>query len=83
MVNEVSSKKSTVKAKLKAASQEERIQQWKQHFENLRRNPLKVTHVAITRIIRKQLDIKLGQFTREKLEPVRRKIKKKKKSNGT
>ena len=34
-VNEVSRRKDTGKAKLKATSQEERIQLWKQHFENL------------------------------------------------
>ena len=54
MVNEVSRRKSTVKAKLKATSQEEQIQLWKQHFENLFGNPPKVTHEPITRIISKQ-----------------------------
>ena len=39
MVNKVSRRKTTVKAKLKATSQEERIQQWKQHFKNLLGNP--------------------------------------------
>ena len=43
MVNEVSRRKSTAKAKQKTTSQEERIQLWKQHFENLLGNPLKVT----------------------------------------
>ena len=33
--NKVRSRKSTSRAKLKAISQEERIRQWKQHFENL------------------------------------------------
>ena len=69
-------RKSTVKAKLKATSQQERIQLWK-HFENLLGNPPKVTHEPITRIISKQLDIKLGQFTQE-LNSVLRKIKNKK-----
>ena len=59
-VNEVSRRNSTAKAKLKATSQEERIQLWKQHFKNLLGNPLKVIHDPITRIIRKQLDIKLS-----------------------
>ena len=48
MVNEVSRKKSTTKAKLKATNQQERIQLWKQHFENLLGIPLKVTHEPIT-----------------------------------
>ena len=73
-INEVSRKKSTVKAKLKAANQQERIKLWKQHFENLLGNPPKVTHKPITRIISKQLDIKLRPFTQEELYSVLRKI---------
>ena len=59
-INEVSRRKSTAKAKLKAASQQERVKQWEQHFKNLLGNPLKITDEPITRIISKQLDIKLG-----------------------
>ena len=69
-INEVSRRKSTAKAKLKAASQQEKL--WKQHFENLLGNP------PITRIISKQLNIKLGPFTKEKLDSVLRKIKNRK-----
>ena len=78
MISKVSRRKSTAKAKLKATSQEERIQLWKQHFGNLLGNPQKVTHEPITRIISKQLDIKLGQFTQEELDSVLRKIKNRK-----
>ena len=74
-INEVSSRKSTTKAKLKAANQQERIKLWKQHFENLLENPTKVMHEPITRIISKQLDIKLGPFAQEELDLVLRKIK--------
>ena len=77
-INEVSRRKSTVKAKLKAANQQERIKLWKQHFENLQGNPPKVTHEPITRIISKQLDIKLGPFTQEELDSILRKIKNRK-----
>ena len=77
-INEVSRRKSTAKAKLKAANQQERIKLWKQHFENLLGNPPKITHEPITRIISKQLDIKLGPFTQEELESVLRKIKNRK-----
>ena len=73
-INEVSRRKSTAKAKLKAANQQEGIKLWKQHFENLLGNPPKVTHESITRMIRKQLDIKLGPFTQEELDSVLRKI---------
>ena len=77
-INEVSRRKNTAKAKLKAANQQERIKLWKQHFENLLGNPPKITHEPITRIISKQLDIKLGPFTQEELDSVLRKIKNKK-----
>ena len=77
-INEVSRRKSTAKARLKAANQQERIKLWKQHFENILGNPPKVTHEPITRIISKQLDIKLGLFTQEELDSVLRKIKNRK-----
>ena len=59
-------------------NQLERIKLWEQHFENLLGNPPKVTHEPITRIISKQLDIKLGLFTQEELDLVLRKIKNRK-----
>ena len=77
-INEVSRRKNTAKAKLKAANQQERIKLWKQHFENLLGNLPKITHEPITGIISKQLDIKLGPFTQEELDSVLRKIKNRK-----
>ena len=77
-INEGSRRKNTAKTKLKAANQQERIKLWKQHFENLLGNPPKITHEPITRIISKQLDIKLGPFTQEELDSVLRKIKNRK-----
>ena len=77
-INEVSRRKNTAKAELKAANQQERIKLWKQHFENLLGNPPKITHEPITRIISKELDIRLGPFTQEELDPVLRKIKNRK-----
>ena len=74
-INEVSRRKSTAKAKLKAANPEERIKLWKQHFENLLGNPPKITHEPIIRIISKQLDIKLGPFTQEELDSFLEKLK--------
>ena len=50
-INEVRKRKSTAKAKLKPANQQERIKLWKQHFKNMLENPQKVTHEPITRII--------------------------------
>ena len=77
-INEVSRRKCTAKTKLKASNQQERITLWKQHFENLLGNLPKVTHEPITRIISKQLDIKLGPFTLEELDSVLRKNKNRK-----
>ena len=77
-INEVSRRKNTAKAKLKASNQQERIKLWKQHFENLLGHPPKITHEPITRIIRKQSDIKLGPVTQEELDSVLRKIKNRK-----
>ena len=71
-INKVSRRKNTVKAKLKAAIQQERVKLWKQHFENLLGNPPKVTNEPITKTISKQLDIKLG------LDSILRKIKNRK-----
>ena len=78
MINKVSRRKSTAKAKLKATNQQERIKLWKQHFKNLLGNPPKVTHEPITRIISMQLDIKLGPFTLKELDSVLRKVKNRK-----
>ena len=76
--NEVSRRKSTAKAKLKDINLQDRIHLWKQHFENLLGNPPEVTQEPITRIISKQLDIKLGPFTQEELDSVLRKIRNRK-----
>ena len=46
----------------------------KEHFKNLLEKSPKVTDEPIKKIISNQLDIKLGQFTQEKLDTVRRKI---------
>ena len=77
-INEVSRRKSTAKAKLKAASQQEKVKLWEQHFKNLLGSPPKITDEPITRIISKQLDIKLGPFTKEELDSVLKKIKNRK-----
>ena len=51
---------------------------WKEHFKNLLGKSPKVTDEPITKIIKNQLDIKLGLFTQEKLNIVLRKIKNRK-----
>ena len=59
-VNEESKRKCSVRAKLQAASQEERIYLWKEHFKNLLGKFPKVTDESITKIIDHQLNDKLG-----------------------
>ena len=49
-------------AKLKAVSQEERLQKWKEHFKNLFESYPKTMDKRLKEIRDKQLDIKLGQF---------------------
>ena len=78
IINKVSRRKSTAIAKLKAADQQERIKLRKQHFESQQANLPNVTHEPINRIICKQLDIKLGLFTKEERDSVLRKIKNRK-----
>ena len=77
-INEVSKRKSDARAKLKAVSQKERIQLWKEHFKNLLGKSTKFTDEPITKIIDDQLDVKLGQFTQEELDVVLTKIKNRK-----
>ena len=77
-INEVSRRKRTAKVKLRATSQQDRIHLWKQHFENLLGNPPEVTHKPITKIISKQLVIKLGPFIQVEFDSILRKIKNRK-----
>ena len=70
--------KSTPRAKLKAASREERIQKWKEHFKNLLGNSPKVTSKPITKIINHQINIKLEQLTQEELNKILKKIENRK-----
>ena len=71
-------RKSILRAKLKAASQQESIQKWKEHFKNLLGNPTEITEKSTKKIIKSPLDIKLRQFTVEELEAVLKKIKSRK-----
>ena len=59
MLNKMSKRKRSVKVKLEAASQEERINLWKRHFDNSLRKPPKVMHETLTKFISNQLDMKL------------------------
>ena len=70
----MSKRKSTSKAKLKTASQIERIQIWKEHFKTLLGNFSKVTD----KLIKNYQYIKQGQHTQEEFIVVLTKIKNRK-----
>ena len=74
-------RKSTFRAKLKAASQKERLQIWKEHFKNLLENPPEVTNKTIKKIICSQLDLR--QFMKEELDAVQKKKLKAEKVQAT
>ena len=67
--------------KLKAASQEEKFPEWKEHFKNLFENPPEITEKSIQKIVDGQQDIKLKQFMEEELYAVLKKIKNRKSAN--
>ena len=74
-LNEVSKRKSTAKAKLKAASQKERIHLWKEHSKNLLGKSPKIMDEPITKIFDNQQYVKDGQFTQKELDVVQQKSK--------
>ena len=69
-VNKVNGKKSTPTSKLKAASQKERLQKWKQHFKILLGNPPEIIDRPIEEIINGWLDIKLEYIIEDELDAV-------------
>jgi len=78
IVNEISDRKSTSRSKLKATSQKDRLQKWKDHFQKLLGKPPKIIENNTQKIIDRQLDIKLGDFTTEELNEVLKKLKSRK-----
>ena len=68
IINEISGRKTTNKAKLKAENQKARIDKWKSHFENLFGKPPKINEGPTKQIINGQLDIKIGNFTMKELK---------------
>ena len=67
--------KSTFRAKIKADSQEERPQNWKEDFKNLLGNSPDIIDISSEKLINCQLQIKLGQFTKKIFSEVLKKIK--------
>ena len=64
--------------KLKAASEQERLQMWKEHFKYLLGKTPEITDKSIETIIHHQLDIILGDFSEDELEAVLKSMKNRK-----
>jgi exonuclease III len=75
VVNEISGRKSSNRAKLKASDDEERLEKWKQHFQNLLGKTPTVNTQQTQRIIEEQLDIRTGLFTMDELHTTKKQIK--------
>ncbi|XP_068691683.1 uncharacterized protein [Montipora foliosa] len=66
-VKEITGRKSSNSSKLKAPSQEERIQLWKNHFKDLLGKPPQVSNELINPIVQEELHIKKGDFSMDEL----------------
>ena len=75
IINEISGRKSSNKAKIKASSQNERLKKWKDQFESLLGTEPSVSNTPIQIIIDKELNIKKGNFTGDELDKVLDKTK--------
>ena len=76
-VNEVSGRKNTEKAKIKANSEKERIQLWHQHFKELLGKPIQTTTNSGNECIvntNKHLNIETGPFTAPELSKATKSI---------
>ena len=78
IVNEISGRKSTNKAKLKANSDEERVGIWQSHFQKLYGKPPDILDEPTQQIIDHELDIETGPFTYKELEEALNKTKSRK-----
>ena len=75
IVNNISGRKQSSQGKLKASSQDERLQKWKGHFQMLLGNTPTITDSPISKIIPQPLNIKTGPFDNEELERVLKRLK--------
>ena len=66
-INEITGRKSSNCSRLKANDQEERIELWKNHFEDLLGKPPQVANDVITPVVKEELNIAKGDFTMEEL----------------
>ncbi|XP_071958787.1 uncharacterized protein [Antedon mediterranea] len=76
-INEISGRKRISQAKLKATSQNDRLNQWKNHFKNLLGNIPNITNVETIELFPAQTEsnIKIGPFNDEELNKALTKMK--------
>ena len=77
-VNEITGRKKSTKAKIKASNQEERLKKWMNHFQNLLGKSPIVSDSTIEKVIEHELEIKIGPFNELELDLVLKKLKNKK-----
>ena len=77
-VDKVTGRKRSTQAKLKASSQDERLQKRKERFQNLLGKAPVIKDQPIQQIIDNELPMKKGPFSEEELETVLKKLKNKK-----
>ena len=78
IVNNISGRKKSPKSKLKAKTQSERIELWKNHFQSLLGNEPSVNDQPMENIIENELDICTNDFTMDELVKVLKKCKNRK-----
>ena len=66
-VNELSGRKNTPTGKLRADNPKQRVQKWKEHFQNLLGQPPVVRETKILPVIEQTLPINTNEFTKEEL----------------
>ena len=73
-VNNICGRERTTQTKLKATSQEEKLQKWNKHFANLLGKAPVTNNLPIHRIVEAELPIKKGPFNEDELEEALRKL---------
>ena len=77
-INEITGRKKSTKAKIKASNQEERLKKWMNYFQNLLGKLPIVFDSTIEKVIEQGLEIKTGPFNELELDLVLKKLKDKK-----
>ena len=74
VVNEISGRKKSHRAKIKAIDQDDRLSKWKDHFHKLLGNPPNILDQPTEQISNQELNIKTEDFTMDELEVVIKKL---------